>query len=120
MQYMVPRQTEDRVLSQMRRGTLEYCVLAILRRGERYGFELVKELSLVDGLVTTEGTIYPLLTRLRRDELLTSVWKESPKGPPRRYYRITVKGTQALGAFAGEWKRFRTSVDLLMEGEDGR
>ncbi|CAN5255441.1 hypothetical protein BH20ACT22_BH20ACT22_18800 [soil metagenome] len=117
MQHMVPGQTEDRGVSQMRRGTLEYCVLAILRKGERYGFELVKELSAVDGMVTTEGTIYPLLTRLRKDGLLTSAWKESTKGPPRRYYHITAKGTLALEAFAEEWKRFRASVDRLMEGE---
>ena len=117
MRHMVPRQAENRVLTQMRRGTLEYCVLAILRRGERYGFDLVRELSSVDGMVTTEGTIYPLLTRLRRDGLVTSSWKESPKGPPRRYYSITTKGRRALGAFADKWRRFRASVDALMEGE---
>jgi PadR family transcriptional regulator PadR len=116
MYNMVPRGTEDRVLSQMRRGTLEYCVLAILRRGERYGFDLVKELSAVDGMVTSEGTIYPLLTRLRKDGLLSSSWKESTKGPPRRYYRITSRGERALEAFSDEWKRFRSSVDLLLEG----
>lgn len=114
---MVPRETEDRVLSQMRRGTLEYCVLAILRRGERYGFDLVKELGAVDGMVTSEGTIYPLLTRLRKDGLLTSTWQESTKGPPRRYYRITPKGKRALANFLEEWKRFRTSVEQLLEGE---
>jgi len=114
---MVPRETEHRVLSQMRRGTLEYCVLAILRRGERYGFDLVKELSAGDGMVTSEGTIYPLLTRLRKDGLLTSTWQESTQGPPRRYYRITPKGRRALGNFLEEWKRFRTSVEQLLEGD---
>lgn len=114
---MVPRETEDRVLSQMRRGTLEYCVLAILRRGERYGFDLVKELGAVDGMVTSEGTIYPLLTRLRKDGLLTSTWQESTKGPPRRYYRITPKGKRALANFLEEWERFRASVEQLLEGD---
>jgi PadR family transcriptional regulator, regulatory protein PadR len=114
---MVPRQTEDRVLSQMRRGTLEYCVLAILRSGEQYGFDLVKRLAEVDGMVTSEGTIYPLLTRLRRDGLVSTAWKESDKGPPRRYYRITPKGTRALNDFIAEWKRFRSSVNRLLEGE---
>ena len=63
---MEPLQTRN-VVSQLRRGTVEYCVLALLRDRERYGFELVRVLSAVDGLVTSEGTIYPLLTRLRKD-----------------------------------------------------
>lgn len=120
MRDMVPGEADGRVLTQMRRGTLEYCVLAILGRGERYGFELVKELGSVDGMVTSEGTIYPLLTRLRKDGLVTSSWKESRKGPPRRYYRITAKGARSLEAFAEEWTRFKASVDRLMEGEGGR
>lgn len=120
MQHMVPRQTEGRILSQMRRGTLEYCVLAVLRDGERYGFDLVKSLSELDGMVTSEGTIYPLLTRLRKDGLVASTWKESTKGPPRRYYRITAKGERALDGFVTEWRRFRTAVDGLMERKGGR
>jgi hypothetical protein len=60
-------------LSQLRRGVLEYCVLALLREQERYGFELVRSLSAVDGLVTSEGTIYPLLTRLRKEALVDHV-----------------------------------------------
>ena len=119
MQRMVPRQIEDRVLSQMRRGTLEYCVLAVLRKGERYAFDLVKTLAQVDGMVTSEGTLYPLLTRLRKDGLVSSAWKESSKGPPRRYYRITTKGDGALDDFTEEWRRFRTSVDHLIEGKEG-
>jgi PadR family transcriptional regulator PadR len=107
---------QDRLLSQMRRGTLEYCVLALLREKERYGFDLVKALAATDGMVTSEGTIYPLLTRLRRDGLVTSTWEESPSGPPRRYYRLTPKGRRALAEFADEWQRFRDSVDRFIEG----
>lgn len=107
---------QDRLLAQMRRGTLEYCVLALLRDEERYGFDLVKALGHADGMVTSEGTIYPLLTRLRRDGWVTSAWRESPSGPPRRYYRITPKGTKALGEFVQEWQRFRDSVDRFVEG----
>ena len=101
-------------LSQLRRGTVEYCVLALLRDGERYGFELVRELSDVDGLVTSEGTIYPLLTRLRRDELVTTFWRESESGPPRRYYQLTSAGKAALTDFTKEWSRFRDSVDAIL------
>lgn len=114
---MVVERSEDRLLSQMRRGTLEYCVLAVLRSGEQYGFDLVRRLAEVDGMVTSEGTIYPLLTRLRRDGLVSTAWKESPKGPPRRYYRITAKGTRALNNFTEEWRKFRNGVDALMEGD---
>jgi PadR family transcriptional regulator PadR len=101
-------------LSQLRRGALEYCVLALLKEKERYGFELVRSLSQVDGLVTSEGTIYPLLTRLRKEQLVTTFWEESASGPPRRYYRLTDAGAAALAAFADEWARFRNGVDALL------
>jgi PadR family transcriptional regulator, regulatory protein PadR len=107
---------QDRLLTQMRRGTLEYCVMALLREEERYGFDLVKALGAVDGMVTSEGTIYPLLSRLRRDGLVTTTWEESPTGPPRRYYRLTPKGQNALDQFVQEWQRFRDSVDRFVEG----
>jgi len=106
-------------LSQLRRGTVEYCVLALLREGERYGFELVRELSDSAGLVTSEGTIYPLLTRLRKDQLVTTTWRESESGPPRRYYRLTESGHAALTAFQQEWSRFRDSVDAILNGRQG-
>src|SRR5918999_6466509 len=109
---MEPAVTRN-VVSQLRRGTVEYCVLALLRNGERYGFELVRELAEVDGLVTSEGTIYPLLTRLRKDNLVTTFWQESESGPPRRYYRLTDEGRAALTDFTKEWARFRDSVDAI-------
>lgn len=95
-------------------------MLALLRDGERYGFELVRELAAVDGLVTSEGTIYPLLTRLRRDQLVTTFWRESESGPPRRYYRLTDTGRTALADFTKEWSRFRNSVDAILTEEEGR
>jgi PadR family transcriptional regulator len=106
-------------LSQLRRGTVEYCVLALLRDGERYGFELVRELSESAGLVTSEGTIYPLLTRLRKEQLVTTTWQESESGPPRRYYRLTESGHAVLTAFVQEWSRFRDSVDAILNGRQG-
>jgi PadR family transcriptional regulator PadR len=108
-----------KLISQLRRGTVEYCVLALLRDGERYGFELVRELSAVDGLVTSEGTIYPLLTRLRKDKLVTTFWRESESGPPRRYYQLTDAGRAALAGFTREWATFRGSVDTILQGRKG-
>jgi PadR family transcriptional regulator, regulatory protein PadR len=101
-------------LSQLRRGVLEYCVLALLKDGERYGFELVRDLSQAGSLVTSEGTIYPLLSRLRREELVNTSWRESESGPPRRYYRLTPLGHRALLDFSDAWTRFRDAVDHIL------
>ena len=102
-------------ISQLRRGVLEHCVLALLGDQELYGFELVRRLGEVDGLVTSEGTIYPLLSRLRRDGWVTTSWAESESGPPRRYYALTDDGRRALRAFTEEWVRFRDSVDAVLQ-----
>ena len=107
------------VLTQLRRGVLEYCVLSALRDGERYGFELVKTLAAADGLLTSEGTIYPLLARLRRDGAVKTTWRESNTGPPRRYYSLTRAGLNALEQFVSDWTRFRDAVDDLLKKDGG-
>lgn len=89
-------------------------MLSLLGEEELYGFDLVRRLSEVDGMVTSEGTIYPLLSRLRRDGWVTSSWAESESGPPRRYYALSGEGKRALAAFTEEWQRFRDSVDALL------
>jgi PadR family transcriptional regulator PadR len=101
----------------MRRGVLEYCVLALLRGRPRYGVELVRELGEADAMVTSEGTIYPLLSRLRRDRLVETSWQESPSGPPRRYYALTELGGRALADFTAEWAGFRDAVEHFL-GKD--
>lgn len=100
---------------QLRRGVLEYCVLSMLRLGDRYGFDLVRELSEIDGLVTSEGTIYPLLARLRRDGVVETTLVESRRGPARRYYHLTSEGEISLRSFTTEWVRFRDAVDELLD-----
>jgi PadR family transcriptional regulator, regulatory protein PadR len=101
-------------LAQLRRGVLEFCVLALLGDEELYGFDLVRRLGDPNGMVTSEGTIYPLLSRLRRDGWVSTSWRESVSGPPRRYYAITPAGQRALTSFTTEWLQFRDSVDLLL------
>ena len=101
--------------SQLRRGVLEYCVMAALRTGERYGYELVSQLAAADGLLTSEGTIYPLLGRLRKDGVVATTWRESASGPPRRYYSLTPAGHATLERFSGEWTRFRDAVDSVLD-----
>jgi PadR family transcriptional regulator PadR len=108
----------EKLLAQMRRGAIEYCVLALLQSKDRYGFEITRQLSEADELVTSEGTVYPLLTRLRNDGLVDTYWQESTEGPPRRYYRITANGKRALKSFIDQWARFRDSVDdILSKGK---
>ena len=121
MYRMVPADSQDNALAQLRKGTLEYCVLALLREEPRYGFDLVKTLGEVEGMLTSQGTVYPLLTRLRREELVATEWQESPEGPPRKYYRLTPKGRRALRNFVEEWHRFKQAVDHFIErrNEDG-
>jgi PadR family transcriptional regulator PadR len=103
--------------TQLRRGVLEYCVLALLASGERYGFDLVRALGAVEGMVVSEGTLYPLLTRLRRDGVVETTWRESSSGPPRKYYALTERGREALISFIDEWTRFRDTVDRIVKGE---
>lgn len=113
---MVPGAT-GKLLAQLRRGSIEYCVLALLRDEDRYGFELTRALAAADGLVTSEGTVYPLLARLRQDGLVDTTWRESTQGPPRRYYRLTDEGRDRLEAFILQWRRFRDAIDGLLDEE---
>jgi PadR family transcriptional regulator PadR len=104
-------------MAQMRRGSLELCVLAILARRKRYGYELVQALSGPEGLVIPEGTIYPLLNRLRAEGLVDAEWQPSPQGPKRKYYTLTLDGSARLAAMNDEWHRFRDDVDRVLGGD---
>jgi PadR family transcriptional regulator PadR len=105
--------TARKPLPELSRGVVEHCVLALIREGESYAFEIVRVLG-DRGLVTSEGTIYPLLARLRRDGLVSTAWRESASGPPRRYYRITDAGSRVLDTFIADWSAFRDAVDGLL------
>lgn len=100
-------------LTQLRRGVVPYCVLAMLEHDARYGVELVRDLA-GRGLVAGEGTVYPLLGRLRDDGLVDTVWQESDAGPPRRYYRLSADGRIALAGFRDAWQVFRDSADDVL------
>ena len=107
--------TTRKPLPELSRGVVEHCVLALLSEGESYAFELVRVLG-ARGLVTSEGTIYPLLARLRRDGLVSTTWRESAAGPPRRYYQITSAGQAVLDGFVADWTDFRDAVDAILAG----
>lgn len=107
---------DARLLTNLRRGALEYCVLALLRSGESYGLDIAHALSSDGVLITSEGTLYPLLSRLRKSGLVATSWRESAAGPPRRYYKLTADGIAALAAFERTWKPFRDAVDRALKG----
>lgn len=113
MRSMAPGEISS--ISQLRRGILEFCVLGLLRDSERYSYEIVHALSELSGLVTSEGTLYPLLGRLRKDGAVDTTWRESAVGPPRRYYTLTPDGQARLSAFTFEWANFRDSVDAVLQ-----
>ena len=110
---MVPG--EESILSNLRRGALEYCVLALLRDGASYGLDIARALGGDGILMSGEGTLYPLLARLRKAGLVETTWQESSAGPPRRYYALTEEGERALAAFTRAWHPFRDAVDAALE-----
>jgi PadR family transcriptional regulator PadR len=98
----------------MHRGSLELCVLAILARGTRYGYDIVQELAGGDALAIKEGTIYPLLNRLQSERLVTSAWQPSPAGPARKYYTLTDAGEARLAELRNRWDRFAADVERIV------
>jgi PadR family transcriptional regulator PadR len=99
--------------AQMRKGLLEYCILlTIARQEEAYTSDILQELKL-DNLLVVEGTLYPLLSRLKSEEMLEYSWKESKAGPPRKYYRLTPKGEQTLEALNETWHELSSSINSL-------
>ncbi|MBA2853963.1 PadR family transcriptional regulator [Methanococcus maripaludis] len=98
---------------QFKKGVLELCVLVLLDKRDHYGYELINEIS--KSIVISEGTIYPLLRRLKADGLLTTYLMESSGGPPRKYYKITEKGRETKKIQIAEWKEFLEKVNNLID-----
>ena len=102
----------DNVKSQMRKGMLEYCIMLLLHKESAYASDII--LKLKDArLIVVEGTLYPLLTRLKNDGLLAYEWKESTQGPPRKYYRLREKGEDVLKELDQSWRELNGTVDRL-------
>ena len=98
--------------AQMRKGILEYCILSILSKGEAYPSEILESLETAK-LLVVEGTLYPLLTRLKNMELLSYRWEESTSGPPRKYYQITSQGQEFLNELDKTWNELQQAVQKL-------
>lgn len=100
--------------AQMRKGVLEMCILAIISEEESYPGDIIDRLKRND-LIVVEGTLYPLLTRLKNDGLLNYSWRESTTGPPRKYFKLTDNGSQFLGELAGSWRQLVNSVGQTID-----
>jgi PadR family transcriptional regulator PadR len=106
----------DNTISQMRRGILEFCIVSLLADHEVYTAELIARLKTAD-LIVTEGTLYPLLNRLQKAELLQYRWVESESGPPRKYYSLTTEGIAYRDRLDDAWQAMTASVESIRGGQ---
>lgn len=102
----------DNVKAQMRKGLLEYCILAIISRNDAYASSIISELKDAE-MIVVEGTLYPILTRLKNQGLLSYRWEESPQGPPRKYYSITDKGRTFLEQLDLAWNELVSQIGYI-------
>lgn len=106
-------------VTQLRKGILEFCVLKVLEDASLYGYDIVRQLRTLEVLVISEGTIYPILSRLRREGLLKTYLEESPEGPARKYYQLTSRGKDMLGKMRNVWTVMTQGVENA-RGTKGR
>ncbi|GMV90875.1 MAG: hypothetical protein AMXMBFR82_06530 [Candidatus Hydrogenedentota bacterium] len=109
----------DNWATQIRRGLLELCVLNMVAQGEVYGYDLVRKLTEMRGLGIAEGSIYPLLSRMRKAGLLRARLEESPNGPARKYYALTPNGVNCCTMMNSHWDELARGIYSLRPGEDG-
>ena len=105
----------DNSKAQMRKGILEYCILAIVNRGDAYASDVISKLKAAK-MIVVEGTLYPILTRLKNQELLSYRWEESPQGPPRKYYSLTDQGREFLEQLDEAWIELVGQIEIIRRG----
>ena len=110
----------DNWTTQLRKGLLELCIVNLLAKGDVYGYDLVKQLSEVRGLVVTEGTIYPLLSRLKRLGLVTTRLAESTSGPARKYYTLSPAGHRMRATMNSYWNELADGVTRFQNESEVR
>ncbi|PLW93489.1 MAG: PadR family transcriptional regulator [Marinilabiliales bacterium] len=104
----------EKTNAQMRKGVLELCVLSVISDQEVYTSDILSALKDAQ-LLVVEGTVYPLLTRLKNDGILKYRWEESTSGPPRKYYSLTEQGIETLNSLTENWKQLNKSVQQLLK-----
>ncbi len=107
----------EKTKTQMRKGVLEYCILSIIKKGDAYASDIIDELKKAE-MIVVEGTLYPLLTRLKNDNLLQYRWEESTSGPPRKYYSLTDQGEYFLIELANTWTELIEAVKKVTQEID--
>lgn len=106
----------ENTIAQMKKGVLEMCILSILNQKDAYPSDIIQHLKSAD-LIVVEGTLYPLLTRLKNFGLLEYYWQESSSGPPRKYFKITDHGVDALGTLMESWNQFVQGVNQSLKNQ---
>jgi PadR family transcriptional regulator PadR len=102
----------ENTASQMRKGILEFCILSVIKQGEAYPSDIIEKMKSAN-LNIFEGTLYPLLTRLKNAELLTYRWVESNSGPPRKYFSLTEKGNEFYKELESTWNELSDAVKTI-------
>lgn len=117
MYYIVLGHNMENKITQLRKGILELAILGALSRGRHYGYSLVRTIAGDSTIDLTEGTIYPILSRLAKEGLVASEWVESSQGPPRKYYTLTAKGEEAFRVLDGEFRKLSAIVTNARNGD---
>ena len=107
---------DDNAKVQMRKGIMDYCVLAILANGDSYAPKIIQELKAAE-MIVVEGTLYPILTRQKNAGYLTYRWEESPQGPPRKYYSLTDAGRRYLASLDEAWDNLVEQIDRIRHNQ---
>ena len=106
----------DNWTNQLRKGVLELCILNDIRNRRMYGYEIVRRLRKIEGLIISEGAIYPILSRLKRQGLVETSIQESPEGPPRKYYKLTQQGEEVICQMNSYWQAISSVTDSIEKG----
>ena len=109
------KEKSDKWDVQLRKGTLELVILAALKERKLYGLELLKLLQSFETMKITEGTLYPLMDRLKRDELVSAVWHNEGETRPRKYYQLTIQGEKKLEALTSRWRQSVNDIEYLIQ-----
>ena len=107
----------DNWTNQLRKGVLELCILNDIRNRKMYGYEIVKRLREIEGLIISEGAIYPILSRLRRQGMVETSIKESPDGPARKYYKLTKQGEEMVSKMNTYWQVISGMTNSIEKGK---
>ena len=117
MYRMVPRSAGQDRSTQLLHGVLDMCLMSIINEEASYGYEMVRKLRDRGLDLASEGSIYPLLSRLQKQGLIEGYLVQSSEGPARKYYRMSDQGREALGQWRGDWSGFRDAVDAVLNGD---